>query len=78
MKTNKADKDKARNKDHMQDEQPKGQHHPGKEHTSQGHTTDAKGSATSSKEPTLRGSTTDSSRMHKNPHDDMPTGGNIR
>jgi len=51
---------------------------PNPDHTSQGHTTDAKGSATSSKEPTLRAATTDSSRTPKNPHDDMPTGGNIR
>lgn len=31
-----------------------------------------------SKEPTSRSSTTDSSRSHKNPNDDAPTGGNIR
>ncbi|MBC5994848.1 hypothetical protein [Pontibacter cellulosilyticus] len=74
MKTNKADK----NNDKMQGKQPKGQNHPNKDHTSQGHSTDAQGSATSSKEPTLRGSTTDSSRTHKNPHDDLPTGGNVR
>ncbi|MEJ8757801.1 hypothetical protein WG947_12375 [Pontibacter sp. H259] len=30
------------------------------------------------KEPTLRAYTTDSSRVHKNRHDDMATGGNIR
>lgn len=30
------------------------------------------------KEPTLRASTTDSSRVPKNRHDDMATGGNIR
>lgn len=38
----------------------------------------AKGPASNSKEPTLRSATTDSSRTHKNPHDDLPTGGNVR
>jgi hypothetical protein len=38
----------------------------------------SKGSTTGNKEPTLRSSTTDSSRTHKNPNDDMPTGGNVR
>ncbi len=36
------------------------------------------GTGKANREPTLRSSTTDSSRMHKNSHDDMPTGGNIR
>ena len=72
MKTDKANKNK------MQAGQPEEKQQPDKKHTSQGHATDAKGSATSSKEPTLRGSTTDSSRTHKNPHDDLPTGGNVR
>ena len=45
---------------------------------SQGHQNGEEGETTGSKEPTLRGATTDSSRTPKNPHDDMPTGGNIR
>jgi hypothetical protein len=45
---------------------------------SQGHTEGEDGETTSNKEPTLRSATTDSSRVPKNPHDDMPTGGNIR
>jgi hypothetical protein len=47
-------------------------------HTSQGHSTGAKGSATNSAEPTLRSATTDSSRSAKNSNDDLPEGGNIR
>lgn len=47
-------------------------------HTAQGHAADEAGDATENKEPTLRSATTDSSRVPKNPHDDMPTGGNIR
>ncbi|WP_187264017.1 hypothetical protein [Pontibacter beigongshangensis] len=47
-------------------------------HTSQGHSTGAKGSATNSAEPTLRSATTDSSRVPKNSNDDLPEGGNIR
>ncbi|MFD2246437.1 hypothetical protein [Pontibacter ruber] len=72
----KPDTTKGKKGDTMQNETPEG--HKPHGHTSQGHTTEGEGSATSSKEPTLRGSTTDSSRVHKNPHDDMPTGGNIR
>lgn len=72
--------DKNRNDPNPVKGEPKNkkQEGPTKDHSSQGHSTDAKGSATSSKEPTLRNSTTDSSREPKNPHDDMPTGGNIR
>lgn len=51
---------------------------PAKEHSSQGHTTDAKGTATSTREPTLRSATTDSSRSPKNANDEGPTGGNVR
>jgi hypothetical protein len=47
-------------------------------HPSAGQATDEAGDATDNKEPTLRSATTDSSRVPKNPHDDMPTGGNIR
>jgi hypothetical protein len=36
------------------------------------------GTGKANKEPTLRASTTDSSRVPKNRHDDMTTGGNIR
>ncbi|WP_018476624.1 hypothetical protein [Pontibacter roseus] len=61
-----------------QDKKPEAGNKTIKGHTSQGHSTDAEGSATNSKEPTLRSATTDSSRVAKNPHDDMPTGGNIR
>ncbi len=43
-----------------------------------GSTTDDKSSSAKSKEPTSRSSTTDSSRSHKNPQDDAPTGGNVR
>ncbi|HEY4649967.1 MAG TPA: hypothetical protein VIG72_01070 [Pontibacter sp.] len=51
-----------------------------KDHASQGHAagTQQTGSATGSKEPTLRSVTTDSSRVHKHRSDDLPTGGNIR
>lgn len=51
-----------------------------KDHASQGHTAGSSqsGSGTASKEPTLRSVTTDSSRVHKNSNDDLPTGGNIR
>lgn len=48
------------------------------EHSSQGHATDAKGTATSTREPTLRTATTDSSRAPKNNNDEGPTGGNVR
>lgn len=51
---------------------------PAKAHSSQGHTTDAKGTATNMREPTLRSATTDSSRSPKNNNDEGPTGGNIR
>jgi len=52
---------------------------PKKKHVSQGHPTDeATGSATNTNEPSLRSSTTDSSRVPKNPNDDLPTGGNVR
>lgn len=47
-------------------------------HASQGHVTDAKGTATTTGEPTLRLATRDSSRMPKSDNDDGPTGGNIR
>lgn len=43
-------------------------------HTSQGHGTEESGHH----EPIVRGATTDSSRVAKDPHDDMPDGGNIR
>jgi hypothetical protein len=43
-----------------------------------GSTSDANSSSAKSKEPTSRSSTTDSSRSHKNPNDDTPTGGNVR
>ena len=46
--------------------------------SSEGHATDAEGSAEHGHEPIVRSSTTDSSRAAKNPHDDMPEGGNIR
>lgn len=78
MKTNKAGNSKDRNKSSTQKGQPQNHAHPNKAHTSQGHTTDEDGTVAGNPEPTLRGSTTDSSRTHKNPHDDMPTGGNIR
>jgi hypothetical protein len=51
---------------------------PGKHHSSQGHSTGAKGTATTTGEPTLRSATTDSSRAPKNNNDDGPTGGNVR
>lgn len=56
----------------------KGNPKPTKEHSSQGHTTDAKGTATNTREPTLRSATTDSSRSPKNANDEGPTGGNVR
>lgn len=43
-------------------------------HDSEGHTTEEPGHH----EPIVRSSTTDSSRAPKNPHDDVPDGGNIR
>ncbi|SIQ61824.1 YkvA family protein [Pontibacter lucknowensis] len=43
-------------------------------HTSQGHGSEEPGHH----EPIVRASTTDSSRVAKNPHDDIPEGGNIR
>ena len=51
---------------------------PAANHSSQGHSTDAEGSATSTHEPTLRAATTDSSRVPKNENDERPTGGNVR
>ncbi|MBC5774315.1 hypothetical protein H8S95_09605 [Pontibacter sp. KCTC 32443] len=47
---------------------------------SKGQNTDPEtaGTGAANKEPTLRSYTTDSSRVHKNSHDDMTTGGNIR
>lgn len=38
----------------------------------------AQGHAAKSKEPIARAVTTDSSRVPKNPNDDVPAGGNIR
>ncbi|QCR23809.1 hypothetical protein [Pontibacter sp. SGAir0037] len=52
--------------------------HPSRQHSSQGHTTDAKGTATNTREPTLRSATRDSTRMPKSDNDEGPTGGNIR
>ena len=74
METNKSE-DKAASKP-VNEQQNK----PTKGHSSQGHAADSDetGSATNSKEPTLRSSTTDSSRMPKKSNDDLPTGGNIR
>lgn len=51
---------------------------PSGSHPSQGHKTDAKGTATTTGEPTLRSATRDSSRMPKSDNDEGPTGGNIR
>lgn len=48
--------------------------HEGTAHASQGHDTEEKGHH----EPIVRSSTTDSSRVPKDPHDDVPDGGNIR
>ena len=48
--------------------------HEGTAHASQGHSTEDKGHH----EPIVRSSTTDSSRVPKDPHDDVPDGGNIR
>lgn len=72
---------KTEEKDHNSEAGQQGkkkENNPKSGHTSQGHTADAKGSAISSKEPTLRSATTDSSRAAKNSNDDLPTGGNIR
>lgn len=51
---------------------------PGANHSLHDHTAGAEGSATSTHEPTLRGATTDSSRVPKNENDERPTGGNVR
>lgn len=51
---------------------------PAKYHSSQGHATEGEGTGTSTHEPTLRGATTDSSRVPKNSNDENPTGGNVR
>ena len=63
---------------HTRSEEEENQDKPGADHSSQGHTTDAEGSATSTREPTLRAATTDSSRVPKNENDERPTGGNVR
>ncbi len=52
--------------------------HPSGSHPSQGHKTSAKGTATTTGEPSLRAATRDSSRMPKSDSDEGPTGGNIR
>jgi uncharacterized membrane protein YkvA (DUF1232 family) len=48
--------------------------HEGTTHASQGHSSEETGHH----EPIVRASTTDSSRVAKDPHDDMPDGGNVR
>ncbi|MCC9138749.1 hypothetical protein ACFSKU_03495 [Pontibacter silvestris] len=52
--------------------------HPRKHHSSEGHTTDAKGVVSNTRESTLRSATTDSTRAPKNGADEGASGGNIR
>lgn len=61
-----------------QEEAARQQNEPDNKHASQGHSTDAKGTATNTREETQRSATTDSSRSPKNSTDDGPTGGNVR
>lgn len=62
------------------DEEEEEENKPAGKHSSQGHSTDAKGkgSKTNTNETTLPAATTDSSRMPKNDNDEGPTGGNVR
>ncbi|ARS36832.1 hypothetical protein [Pontibacter actiniarum] len=71
--------DKNRNDPNPVEGEPKqGQNDPKAKHSSQGHSTDAKGAATNTREETMRSATTDSSRQSKKNTDEGPTGGNVR
>lgn len=54
------------------------QDQPRKQHSSEGHTTDARGVVSNTRESTLRSATTDSTRVPKKGTDEGATGGNIR
>ncbi|MBB6609877.1 hypothetical protein H7F15_02400 [Pontibacter sp. Tf4] len=64
METNKKDKDQ--------------QNKPNTQPQNKEQDPEVAGTGKANREPTLRASTTDSSRVPKNRHDDMTTGGNIR
>ncbi|AKD02617.1 hypothetical protein POKO110462_08925 [Pontibacter korlensis] len=74
METDKNNRDKKVHKHG----QPKPKEEPNAKHSSQGHSTDVKGTVTNTREATLRSATTDSTRVPKKDSDEGATGGNIR